>query len=132
MGVSEKRRVSCGSLPTRQKIREAKIKGTCSKAILCEYTLAVPCCVTVCGRWSAADMGAIYGTQSTVEEWMELRRAFNFRRNRRIGIREPHICCVEGGCRKCFYNMFKIPEYYLLETAKGHSSCCYSLGNRVQ
>jgi hypothetical protein len=40
-GVIEKRRVMQRPLPTRQKIYEAKIKGTRSEAVLPEHTLAV-------------------------------------------------------------------------------------------
>ena len=47
MGVMKKCRVMCGSLPTGQKIREAKVEGTRGEAVLCEDTLAVPCRITV-------------------------------------------------------------------------------------
>jgi hypothetical protein len=86
-----------------------KIEGTCSKAVLHGYTLAVPWCITVCGRWGTADVGAIYSTQSMIEEGEKLGWVSYFRRGGQINLRELHICDVEGGCRKQMYNLFKIP-----------------------
>ena len=79
------------SLPTRQKISETKIEGTYSKAVLHNFTLVVPCYITVIGRCSAADMGAIYSTQCTLKEGVKLGVVLNFGRNGQIGLKELHI-----------------------------------------
>ena len=61
-GIIEKCGVMCGPFPTRQNIHEAKVKGTCNKAVLSENTLAVPWCIAVFSRWEASNVGAIYST----------------------------------------------------------------------
>ena len=60
--IIEKCWVMCGPFPTRQNIHEAKVKGTCNKAVLSENTLTVPWCIAVFGRWEASNVGAIYST----------------------------------------------------------------------
>jgi hypothetical protein len=61
-------------------------------------------------------VGAIYSTQSTLEERIKLGRLLDFGRSGRIGLREQHTRGVEGGvasaCR------IRLKYLNLLETIK--------------